>query len=64
LKETLPPNQREGNYKARARLATALFLESRRGNLEHSESEPDAATYKGNLAKSGKAQKLDIVSSV
>lgn len=46
----LPPNQREGNHKARASPVTVGSGGSRRGELEHSESEPDSASYGGNLA--------------
>ena len=59
LKETLSPNQREDNHKARASLATVGSEGSRRGSLEHSASEPMLADRVGNLAKGGKAQKLD-----
>jgi len=36
---------------------------SRRENSEHSESEPRLANQVGNLAKNGKAQKLDNLMS-
>ena len=57
----LPPNQREGNHKARASPATVRSGGSRRRELEHSVSKPDSASYGGNLAKSGKAQKLENI---
>jgi len=59
--KALPPNQREGNHKARASPATVRSGGSRRGELEHSVSEPDSADYVGNLARCGKAQKLDNI---
>lgn len=57
MKETLSPNQREDNPRARASLVTVGSEGSRRGNSEHSTSEPRLAYKVGNLAKYGKAQK-------
>src|SRR5690554_4608381 len=56
LRETLPPNQREGNQQARAPLATVGSEGSRGGALEHSASEPKLACRVGNLAKNGEAR--------
>lgn len=59
LQDALPPNQREGNLKARASLVTVMFGGSRRGSVEHSVSKPKLANRVGNLAGYGKALKLD-----
>ena len=59
MKETLSPNQQEDNPRTRASLVTVGSEGSRRGNPEHSESEPRLAYKVGNLAKYGEAQKLD-----
>lgn len=48
---------------ARALLVTAGSEGSRSGNLEHSASKPGLAEQVGNLACSGKAQKLDNLCS-
>ena len=56
LRETLPPNQREGNQQARAPLATVGSGGSRGGALEHSVSEPGLACRVGNPAANGKAR--------
>ncbi len=56
MKETLSPNQREDNHKARALLATGCLEEAEGRVLEHSESEPMLASRVGNLTKYGEAQ--------
>lgn len=58
-KKPMSPNQREDNPRARALLATVGSEGSSRGSVEHSESEPKVAYGVGNLAKYGKALKLD-----
>lgn len=57
----LPPNQREGNHKARASPVTERSGGSRRGELVYNVNKPDSASYVGNLAQSRKAQRLDNI---
>ena len=64
LREALSPNQWEDNQQARASLATVRSEGSRGGVLEHSASEPKMACKGGNLAESGKAQRLDNLMSL
>jgi hypothetical protein len=59
LEEVLTPDQREVNSRSRALLATAGSEVRRRGNMEHSSSELILVGRVGNLAKSGKALKLN-----
>jgi len=59
LKEVLTPHQREVNMRSRALLATARSEVRSSGNMEHSASELMLVDRVGNLAKSGKALKLD-----
>jgi len=59
LKEVLTPHQREVNMRPRALPATARSEVRSSENMEHSVSELMLVGRVGNLAKSGKAQKLD-----
>jgi hypothetical protein len=59
LKEVLTPHQREVNMRSRALLASARSEVRSSENMEHSVCKLMLVGREGNLAKSGKALKLD-----